>query len=236
MVQPAVRIGSAQAASDVARALETPSEVAQFVALAPGSAPVRAFLDTPEWAAIHDRIVGDGRPPTGRHRSLADVARLGRWSADGVFSEEPLAPQTRSAYLHMAAEIDAYDRNTRQDAPVSPAPAAQPAGGGRVAEEMFGLGFGQALLAAQAGRHIARVVWPAGSYVTAQAGYPDGIGVNANTARATGLAEGTTVVFGPYLMLCQSFGDLPPEMVPWTPGQNDLFAQDWRILSRAGER
>jgi hypothetical protein len=78
--------------------------------------------------------------------------------------------------------------------------------------------------------------------VTAQAGYPQGIGVNANTAAATGLEEGTTAVFRPYLLRLMpqmtpvvddgKFVDLPPEFEHWTPSQSDMFADDWRVLPR----
>lgn len=126
MVQPAPRIGSARAASDAACALETPSEVQRFEAMAPESAALRAYLATPEWAAIRARIMGDGRPPLGRPESLDDLARLFRWSADGAFSEEPLSSGVRAAYLHAAGEIEAFGRGARRVAPVSPAPAPQP--------------------------------------------------------------------------------------------------------------
>lgn len=226
MVQPAVRIGSTRAARDAARALETPAEVRAFEKMAPDSASLRTFIETTEWRSIRARIMGDDRPPVGRPSSLSDLSRFLRWAADGSFSEQALTPDARGAYLHAAAEVEAFGRNAGRAAPVSPAPAAQPV---RVAESLSGLAFAEALLACQAGRHIARTGWAAGGYVTAQAGYPDGIGVNANTARATGLVEGTVVEFGPYLMRCSYF-DGRPSFVPWTPGQEDLFARDWRIL------
>lgn len=232
MVQPTARIGDARAALDAARALQTPSEVRQFEAAADNSAVLRTFLATPEWAAIRQRIAGNGRPPAGKLRSLAELEQLLRWTADGTFSEEPLTQPERRAYLHAAEEVGGFARYSQRVSPVSPAPAPQqPTTAGTVAESMTRLSFGQALLACQAGRHIAREGWPAGGYVTAQSGYPQGIGVNANTAWATGLVEGTVVAFAPYLMRCSGAGQ--PSFVPWTPDQEDLFAQDWQILPRA---
>lgn len=125
MAQPVLRIGSARAAFDAACALETPSEVRRFEALGAGTAAVRAFLETPEWAAIRARIMGDGRAPIMRPESIDDLARLFRWSADGAFSEEPVSPDVRAAYLHAAVECEAFGRAARRVAPVSPAPAAQ---------------------------------------------------------------------------------------------------------------
>lgn len=248
MVQPAVRIGSARDAHDAARGLETPSEVQQFEAMASESAALRTYLQTPQWADIRNRIVGDGRPPLGRPRDLGDVSRFFRWSADGAFSEESLRAEVRAAYLHAAAEIDAFHRRADRSAPVSPAPlrveyveglggekvaVPQPDAAGRAVETVASTGFGEALLAVQAGRHITRDSWAQGSYVTAQAGYPQGIGVNANTAAATGLAEGTQVAFSPYLMRCLGDAAPRPTFAPWAPDQLDLFARDWRILPRS---
>lgn len=183
----------------------------------------------------------------GRPTSLAELSRRIRWTADGYFSEEDLPEEARRAYLFCAGEIDAYDRAARRAAPVSPAGAvaapdvtpvdvyAQPEPGALV-------GFADALRAVQAGAHVARVSWAPGEYVTAQAGYPDGIAVNENTSRATGLEVGTTAVFLPYLLRRLAprpagvengeFVDGPPEFEHWLPGQADLFATDWRVLRR----
>jgi hypothetical protein len=94
------------------------------------------------------------------------------------------------------------------------------------------LNFGQAYGAVRAGRHITRESWEPTAFVTAQAGYPEGIGVNTNTAQATGLAQGSRAAFGPYLMRCSGrLAGVTPAFVPWTPGQEDLFADDWRLLA-----
>lgn len=101
-------ITSRQAAEAAARALGTPSEVDLFETLSSSSPSVRAFIQTPEWAAIRERIIGDGSPPLGRPESLTELSRLMRWTADSVFSETVLSDEERAAYLHAAAEIDAF--------------------------------------------------------------------------------------------------------------------------------
>lgn len=110
MTSPAYRILSPQAAATAARAVESPSEVMQFEGLAASSPSVREFLASAEWAAIRERIMGDGNPPLGAINSPAELARLARWTADGVYAEEPIHPEARAAYLHMAAELDALAR------------------------------------------------------------------------------------------------------------------------------
>lgn len=87
--------------------------------------------------------------------------------------------------------------------------------------------FGQALSGLRAGHRLTRRGWNGvGMYVVLQAGYPDGIAINANTAAATRLAEGTVCRFRPYLMLCAADG----EFVPWVASQTDLLADDWDIV------
>ncbi len=79
------------------------------------------------------------------------------------------------------------------------------------------------------GTRISRESWAdEGSYewVVAQKGYPHGIPVNANTAEATGLPQGTVVAFGPYLTRKDSAG----VFLPWTPDHEDLFADDWTAV------
>lgn len=229
MVQPTARILSTADAADAARGLESPSEVRQFLALAETSASVRTFLDTPEWTAIHARIMGNGKPPTGRLKSLRDVARFMRWTADGLMGR-PVPPEGRNAYLHCAMEVDTFAETLERQAA-----AAGPARPGPGLPQMAKLSFGEAMIALRAGRPVTRALWAGGTYVTAQAGYPDGIGVNANTAAATGLPQGSTAVFGPYLLKCiqPSVEGRAPVFAPWTPDQGDLFADDWMVLARA---
>lgn len=87
--------------------------------------------------------------------------------------------------------------------------------------------FSQALAEVKAGQRITRATWNApGQYVVLQKGYPDGIPINANTAEATGIPQGTVCVFRPYLMLCTADGSF----VPWAPTVSDVLAEDWGLL------
>jgi hypothetical protein len=103
-------------------------------------------------------------------------------------------------------------------------------------DDLDALDFSGALLAVKAGHHITRDGWNGnGLYVTRQAGYPDGIDINQNTADATGLPAGTSCVFPPYLMLCSpngTAGDPRPQLVNWVPSIGDVMAVDWRIVAR----
>jgi hypothetical protein len=84
--------------------------------------------------------------------------------------------------------------------------------------------FSKALTFVKTGTKIARHGWNGkGMYVVYQEGYPEGIPINANTARATGIAEGTVCKFRPYLMMRTADG----EFVPWAATQSDLLAADW---------
>ena len=84
--------------------------------------------------------------------------------------------------------------------------------------------FGEALTLLRSGARLARRDWNAADqFVVLQAGYPDGIPINANTARATGIPEGTVCRFRPYLMLRTADGSF----VPWAPTVSDVLAEDW---------
>ncbi len=88
------------------------------------------------------------------------------------------------------------------------------------------MNFGEALAALRAGHKVSRDRWNyVGECVILQKGYPDGIGLNAQTADATGLPEGTRCAFGPYLLHRQADGVFQP----WTPSHDDLLADDWEI-------
>lgn len=77
------------------------------------------------------------------------------------------------------------------------------------------------------GTRISRGGWNGkGMYVVLQQGYPNGIAINRNTAKATGLPEGTLASFRPYLMFCTVDG----EFVPWVASQTDLLAEDWTMV------
>ncbi|MFD8970554.1 DUF2829 domain-containing protein [Streptomyces sp. NPDC059568] len=84
--------------------------------------------------------------------------------------------------------------------------------------------FGQALEALKSGDRLARTGWNgADMFVVYQKGYPEGIAINANTAEATGIPQGTRCVFRPYLMMRTADG----EVVPWVISQTDALADDW---------
>lgn len=88
--------------------------------------------------------------------------------------------------------------------------------------------FGQALTALKRGGKVTREGWNGrGMFVVHQAGYPDGIAINRNTAQATGLPEGTVCIFRPYLMMRTVDG----EFVPWVASQTDLLAEDWQVVA-----
>ncbi len=74
------------------------------------------------------------------------------------------------------------------------------------------------------GSKVTRPTWIAGTFVTFQKAYPNGIPINKNTAEATGIPEGTVCKFLPYLMIyipsAQSFR-------PFNALTEDLLALDW---------
>lgn len=87
--------------------------------------------------------------------------------------------------------------------------------------------FGQALAALRQGERVERADWNGkGMFVVLQAGYPDGVPINANTAQATGIAQGTVCAFRPYLMLKAA----DDTFVPWVASQSDLLADDWTAV------
>ena len=95
-------------------------------------------------------------------------------------------------------------------------------------EEGGVMDFGEALDALRDGFKLARSGWNGkGMYIVLQPGYPDGIGINANTAEATGIPQGTVCVFRPYLMMFTADG----EFVPWVASQTDLLASDWETVT-----
>jgi Protein of unknown function (DUF2829) len=91
---------------------------------------------------------------------------------------------------------------------------------------MSELDFSDALIQLRLGSRVFRSGWNGpGQFVCLQDGYPDGIAINANTARATGIGQGTVKKFRPYLMLHTAQGDF----VPWVPTVSDVLAEDWEI-------
>lgn len=79
---------------------------------------------------------------------------------------------------------------------------------------------------AKSGHKIARESWNVKDvYVVFQPGYPDGIPINENTAKATGLPLGSMQRFLPYLLLRTADG----AFVPWMISQMDVLADDWVV-------
>jgi Protein of unknown function (DUF2829) len=84
--------------------------------------------------------------------------------------------------------------------------------------------FSEALEMLKRGYRMRRKQWSSPEmYVCYQRGYPDGIAINANTAIATGLPEGTVCRFQPYLMMRR----FDQSFMPWNPAQSDLLSDDW---------
>lgn len=87
--------------------------------------------------------------------------------------------------------------------------------------------FGAALKALRRGDRLARSGWNGKKmFVVYQKGYPDGIPINANTAEATGIPQGTVCIFRPYLMM----KTVDDEFVPWVISQTDALADDWEVV------
>jgi hypothetical protein len=85
--------------------------------------------------------------------------------------------------------------------------------------------IGEAVRRMKSGRRVERLGWNGkGMYLAYQAGYPGGIAINENTARATGLPEGSVCRFLPYIMMRTADGSF----VPWLCSQTDLLASDYR--------
>jgi len=91
-----------------------------------------------------------------------------------------------------------------------------------------GLTFGQAIEAAKIGKKVCRSGWNGkGIYVVLQKGYPEGIGANANTAKALGIPEGQIVKTRPYLAMIDAQGML---VTGWLASQTDMLEEDWLIV------
>lgn len=89
------------------------------------------------------------------------------------------------------------------------------------------MNFGQAIESLKSGKRVSREGWNGkGMYLAYQAGYPDGIPINKNTATATGLPEGTVCKFLPYIMMRTVDGSF----APWLASQTDILAEDWSEL------
>lgn len=77
------------------------------------------------------------------------------------------------------------------------------------------------------GGKVRRAGWNGkGMFLVFQRGYPEGIPINANTAQATGIPQGTVCKFAPYVTLRSADGSF----VPWQASQTDLLATDWELV------
>ncbi|AGR47230.1 hypothetical protein JIMMER1_101 [Brevibacillus phage Jimmer1] len=90
----------------------------------------------------------------------------------------------------------------------------------------FGIGMAIELMKEERIR-VARRGWNGKDmFLAYQAGYPDGIPINKNTAEATGIKEGTVCKFQPYIMMKTADNTF----VPWLASQTDLLAEDYYIV------
>lgn len=95
------------------------------------------------------------------------------------------------------------------------------------------MNFSSALLHLKGGRKLTRAGWDGkDQWVVMQDGYPDGIAINRNTAKATGLPEGSVQKFEPYYTMFTAWGTF----VPWVPSTGDLNAEDWEVYLTSAER
>ena len=87
--------------------------------------------------------------------------------------------------------------------------------------------FQKALTELKSGAKISREGWNGKEmWLALQKGYPEGIGINKNTAAATGLSVGTICKFLPYIMMKTA----QREFVPWLASQTDILADDWGVV------
>lgn len=84
--------------------------------------------------------------------------------------------------------------------------------------------FSKALELIKQGYRMRNSHWPSEMFVVYQKGYPEGIPVNSNTAKAVGIPVGTTCYFRPYLLLHTV---MPDEYVPYVATQSDLLSEVW---------
>lgn len=87
--------------------------------------------------------------------------------------------------------------------------------------------FGWALTQLREGKKVQREGWNGkGMWLVLQEGYPNGVPINANTSRATGMPEGTVCRFLPYIMMKTA----DDSFVPWLASQTDVLAHDWWVV------
>lgn len=89
------------------------------------------------------------------------------------------------------------------------------------------MNFGQALERLKLGSRVAREGWNGkGMSVALQAGYPDGIPANKQTAATWGLKEGDLFKCRPYLQMKCVDGTYQM----WLASQSDILADDWVVV------
>jgi hypothetical protein len=87
--------------------------------------------------------------------------------------------------------------------------------------------FSEALVELKNGKKVLRNGWNGkGMYCFLQEGYPNGIEINSNTSKVTGIPMGTIVNIRPYFMLKDAQGNLGN----WQPNTMDILAEDWNIM------
>lgn len=89
--------------------------------------------------------------------------------------------------------------------------------------------FGVALAVMKSGRRVRRQGWNGkGMFVVHRRGYPEGIPVDEETAKAFGVAVGTVCVFQPYLVLRAADGTF---VSGWLASQTDMLSEDWEEMA-----
>lgn len=91
-------------------------------------------------------------------------------------------------------------------------------------------GFEWALIQLRNGHKIQRAGWNGKNmFIVLQEGYPQGIPINSNTAKATGIPQGTVCRFLPYILMRTA--DIEVSFVPWLASQTDILAFDWQYFT-----
>lgn len=89
-------------------------------------------------------------------------------------------------------------------------------------------GFDVALNLLKMGQRVSRRAWGKESWIMFQSGYPDGIPINANTAKASGIDEGTVCKFLPYIQM--KIASVEATFVHYCPNMIDIVSEDWIVI------
>lgn len=81
----------------------------------------------------------------------------------------------------------------------------------------------------RAGHKVTNMNWTPGMFIVLQAGYPEGIPINQNTADSLGLPLGTIKRFRPYVML----NTVDDSFVPYVMTQSDMLSEVWEVIGQA---